>query len=188
MFYMIFNKHGSLAGTHAFLSASNYHWLNYSDDKLEGAFFRSVAARRGIELHEYAQRAIALGIRQAEDGTSLSNYINDGIGYRMTPEQILFYSNNCYGQADTIGFRNKKLRIHDLKTGMNEASFAQLEIYAALFCLEYGYRPFEFEIELRIYQNNETEKLIPDADGIFHIMEKIVYFSKMIDGLRQESA
>lgn len=35
----------------------------------------------------------------------------------MTPEQVLYYSENCFGTADTISFDNKTLRIHDLKTG-----------------------------------------------------------------------
>lgn len=185
---MIFNVHGNLAGTHAFLGASNYHWVNYDDDKLTRVFFSSLAARRGVELHAYAQQAIKLGIRQAEDGTSLSEYINDGIGFRLSPEQILYYSDNCYGQADTCGFRNDKLRIHDLKTGVNEASFSQLEVYAAMFCLEYGHRPYNIEMELRIYQNNEVSKLDPDPDVIYHIMDKIVHFSKELDKLKRGDA
>lgn len=184
---MIFNAHGKLAGTHAFLGASNYHWVNYDEDKLSRAFFSAMAARRGVELHDYAQKAIQLKIMQADDGSTLSKYINDGIGFRMTPEQILYYSDNCYGCADTASFRNELLRIHDLKTGINEASFSQLEIYAALFCLEYKFRPFNIGIELRIYQNNEVSILNPDPDWIFHVMDKIVSFSKMIDEFRKEA-
>ena len=31
---MKWNDHHELEGTHAFLSASQYHWLNYTDDIL----------------------------------------------------------------------------------------------------------------------------------------------------------
>jgi hypothetical protein len=184
---MIFNAHGNLAGTHAFLGASNYHWVNYDEDKLTATFFAAMAARRGTELHAYAQQAIKLKVGQADNGSSLSKYINDGIAYRMTPEQILYYSDNCYGQADTASFRNNFLRIHDLKTGITEASFTQLKIYAGLFCLEYAFKPFNIGMELRIYQNDEVSTLNPDPDEIYHIMEKIHTFSRMIDKFRKEA-
>lgn len=67
---------------------------------------------------------------------TLNAYVNDAIGYKMIPEQILFYSDNCFGTADAIVFRNGLLRIHDLKTGVIPAHMEQLEVYAALFCLE----------------------------------------------------
>jgi hypothetical protein len=35
---VIFNKHSNLAGQHAFLSASKYHWVNYTDQKLDASF------------------------------------------------------------------------------------------------------------------------------------------------------
>lgn len=60
-------------------------------------------------------------------------YVNDAIGFKMTPEQPLFYSENCFGTADAISYRNKLLRIHDLKTGLIPAHMEQLMIYAALF-------------------------------------------------------
>lgn len=63
----------------------------------------------------------------------MNMYVNDAISFRMVPEQILFYSENCFGTADTIVFRNGTLRIHDLKTGVVPAHMEQLEIYAALF-------------------------------------------------------
>lgn len=49
-------------------------------------------------------------------------YVNDAIGYKMTPEQTLFYSENCFGTADSISYRSGLLRIHDLKTGVIPAS------------------------------------------------------------------
>lgn len=144
-------------------------------------------AARGTELHAFAHDAIRLGIKLPDGNQTLNSYINDAIGYRMTPEVILFYSDNCYGTADVIGFRNMLLRIHDLKTGVTPASMDQLRIYAALFCLEYQFKPFEIDMELRIYQNDEVVIEKPEKDDIFHIMDKIRTFSKRIDVLRSEA-
>jgi hypothetical protein len=105
----------------------------------------------------------------------------------MKPEQILFYSVNCFGTADAISFRNKHLRIHDLKTGVTATSMKQLEVYAALFCLEYNYKPYEIDIELRIYQNDNVEEYIPEVDDIVHIMDKIITFDKQIEILKAEA-
>jgi hypothetical protein len=106
----------------------------------------------------------------------------------MTPEQTLFYSVNAYGTADCIGFRHGKLRIHDLKTGVIEASLHQLEVYAAFFCLEYRMKPTEISIELRIYQSNEVRIYDGDPDVITHIMDKIITFDKRIMEIRREAA
>ena len=107
-------------------------------------------------------------------------YINDSIGYRMTTEQPLYYSDLFYGTADSISFRNNFLRIHDLKTGANPAHIEQLEIYTALFCLEYEVKLGEIETELRIYQNGEVLYHNPQADEILPIMDKIVSDNKYL--------
>ena len=184
---MLFNSHSNLVGTHAFLSASNYHWVNYTEDKLEMAYSASQAARRGTELHALAHQAIRLRVRLPQKRTTLNLYVNDAIGYRMTPEQTLFYSNNCYGTADTIAFRRNTLRIHDLKTGITPASVHQLEVYAALFCLEYRFRPFDIATELRIYQSDEVQIYEADPDVIMHVMDRIITFDKRINELRLEA-
>lgn len=185
---MLFNKHSNLVGTHAFLGASNYHWINYEDDKLDRAFRLSEAARKGIALHEFAKDAIRLGIKLPDDPLTMNQYVNDAIGFRMIPEQVLVYSENCYGTADTIGFSRKKnkLRIHDYKSGVTKTSENQLYVYNALFCLEYDYKPHEIESELRIYQNNETRIYEADPDFTAHIMDKIVSFDKRIKALKAE--
>lgn len=183
---MRFDKHLELAGRHAFLSPSNYHWVNYDDDKLDRVYVAQMAAQRGTELHALAEEAIRLGIKFAGKGT-VAQFVNDAIGYRMTPEQILYYSYNCFGTADAIGFRRNKLRIHDLKTGVTPSSFKQLEVYAALFCLEYRIKPFDLEMELRIYQNDAVQAHIPEPDTIFHIMDRIVNFDKRIEQIRSEA-
>jgi len=183
---MLFNTRSNLAGTHAFLSPSTPSWVNYDEDKLDRVFFAAQAARRGSELHAFGHQAIRLRIKLPEIKSTLNMYVNDAIGYGMTSEQILYFSDNCYGHADCVGFRNNTLRIHDLKTGVNEASMQQLKVYAALFCLEYRFKPNEIAIELRIYQNNHVKLETPDPNEIFLIMDRIRTYSKRIDELRAE--
>ena len=184
---MLFNSHSNLAGRHAFLSPSTYHWINYDDQKLDARFIAAMAAQRGTELHAFAHEAIRLGIKLPKTSKTLHLYVNDAIGYRMSPEQPLYYSDNCFGTADTISFRRNKLRIHDLKTGVSPTSEHQLEVYAALFCLEYRFKPFEIETELRIYQNDEVRIYDADPDSISHVIDKIITFDKRINDLRLEA-
>jgi hypothetical protein len=182
---MIFNNHSELSGKHAFLSPSNYHWLNYTDQKLEARFISVMAAKRGSDLHALAHEAIRLGVKLSKSNRALSTYVNDGIGYRMVCEPTLYYSENCFGTPDTISFRRNKLRVHDLKTGITHTSEHQLEVYAALFCLEYEISPFDIEIELRIYQREEIRVFEPYAETIAGIMEKIVEFDQQIEEMKR---
>ena len=85
------------------------------------------------------------------------------------------------GTADAISFRNNFLRIHDLKTGTRPVHIEQLEIYAALFCLEYKVKPTDIKIELRIYQNDEILVNEPEADEIIVIMNKIIHLNKILE-------
>lgn len=183
---MRFNDHSRLSGSHSLLSPSKYAWVNYGDTELDNMVFTAFAARRGTELHDFAQRAITLGIKLPDVQKTLNMYVNDAIGFKMTPEQTLFYSVNCYGQADAISFRQRKLRISDLKNGVTRAKMTQLEIYAALFCLEYGQKPTDIDIELRIYQNDDVEMVLGDPLVISSIMSRIVTFDKRINQLREE--
>lgn len=183
---MIFNEHSRLVGQHAQFSASKYHWINYDAEKMRRTFINALQAKRGDEEHEFAKNAIRLGIKLKSTPKTLNMYVNDAIGYRMRPEQPLFYSDNFFGTTDAIVFARNKLRIHDLKTGVTPTSEHQLEIYAALFCLEYGYKPAEIEIELRIYQNDEVRIYDGDFDIITRIMDKIVMFDPILDALRME--
>jgi len=164
-----------------------YHWINYDDERLEARFVTSMAAQRGSELHALAHQAIRLGVKLPKSQKSLNMYVNDAIGYRMSSEQTLYYSENCFGTADAISFRRNMLRIHDLKTGVTPTSEHQLEVYAALFCLEYRFKPMEIEIEMRIYQNDEARVYIADPDDITHIMSKIIMFDKRITEMRLEA-
>ena len=183
---MNFNKHLDLKDKHAYLGASKYSWLNYSEDKLKEAYNRSVAAQKGTELHEFAASCIKLRQKLPKSDKTINKYVNDAIGYKMHCEKILYYSENCFGTADAISFRNGLLRIHDLKTGVIPSKIEQLLIYAALFCLEYKLKPSEIDIELRIYQNDEVRYHIPEADEIVPIMDKIKTFDKIINDIKRE--
>lgn len=182
---MRWNKHLRLEGEHAFLSPSNYHWINYTLERLTDRWFSAQAALLGQLQHDYAEEEIRQG-RLSEHTGTLGMFINDAIRHRMVPEQILFYSENCFGTADAIAFRYRKLRIHDLKTGVIPGSVHQLEVYAALFCLEYGHSPHDIEIELRIYQDNVVEVWDADPDDIQLIMDKIQEFDAQINALKRE--
>lgn len=211
---MNFINHSDLEGTHAFLSPSQNAWTNYTDEKLEQRYLTAQAVERGTRLHEFAAEAIRLNRRQSGRDT-LSMYVNDAIGYKMTPEQPLFYSFNCYGTTDTIAYKKNILRIHDLKTGEIEAHMKQLYIYAALFCLEYGQKANElrrkgygdndiaqiigvkvneihFEPEkmddicLRIYQFNDIKEEHPDPQEIRNLMNIIVHQDRILVNLKAE--
>lgn len=183
---MNFNKHFNLRGQHAFLGASKYHWINYDEKKLADTYSGYLAAQHGTELHDFASKCIQLGQKLPKTHQTLNMYVNDAIGYRMTPEQPLYYSDNCFGTADAIQFKNNMLRIHDYKSGIIPAKMEQLMIYAALFCLEYKVKPGTIKIELRIYQNDDVVIFVPTAEDILPIMDKIVQFDKIITKLKKE--
>ena len=116
----------------------------------------------------------------------LNMFVNDAIGFGMASEQVLYYSDNCFGTADAILFKNNKLQIHDLKTGASKVSFKQLDIYAAMFCLEYSVSPHEIEIEQRLYQKRDYEINFPDPHEIDKIMQLIVEFDAVIERIKYE--
>ena len=178
---MNFNVHSDLEGLHAFLGASKWHWINYDEDKLYSSYTNYLAAQRGTELHEFAKRCILLGQRLEDTKQTLNMYVNDAIAYHMRPEQTLYYSEYCFGTADAINFKKNFLRIHDLKTGTTPAHMEQLEIYAALFCLEYDINVSDISIELRIYQNDEILVHNPEVDEIIPIMDKIITSTKLLE-------
>lgn len=178
---MKWHNHSSLKDAHAFLSPSNYHWLNYDDEKLIATYKNVKAKELGTRLHALAKEHIDLGIKMPNTKQTLNMHINDAIGYRMDAEVIMFYSSYCFGTADAIGYNDKKriLRIHDLKTGTIPANMKQLYIYAAVFFLEYGEEynitPADVTIELRIYQNDDITKECPAAEDIQDIMDDIIH-------------
>lgn len=185
---MNFRKHFELEGKHAFLGASKWHWVNYDEDKLISYYQSQMAVQRGTELHEFAKRCIELNIKLPKSKKTLNMFVNDAIGFHMTPEQPLYYSEFCFGTTDAISFKDNLLRIHDLKTGATPAHMEQLIIYAALFCLEYSVDPEDIDIELRIYQADEVLADSPEASIVRDIMDKIIFFDKKLSQVRDEGA
>lgn len=188
---MNFNKHFDLVGQHAFLGASKYHWINYDEEKVANSYFSFLAIQKGTELHDLARRLIENGIKLPKSSKTLNMYVNDAIGYHMVPEQVLRYSDNCFGTTDAISsldsiIKTKVLRIHDYKSGTMPAHREQLEIYTALFCLEYRMKPSDLDIQLRIYQSDAIDAWTPDVDDILAITEKIIAFDKIIDRIKFE--
>lgn len=181
---MKFNTHCRLEGTHAFLSPSKYHWVSYDEEKLRSAYSKHEAAKRGTDTHEFASQAIRLGIKLPKTPKTINLYVNDAIGFQMETEVVLFYSSNCYGSADAICFRQGVLRIHDLKTGHVPVSMTQLEVYSALFCLEYDVRPNDIDFELRVYQRDEVLIHTPKKEDIMFIMDKIITFDKIVEEMK----
>lgn len=188
---MNFNKHFKLEGLHAPFSPSSSAWLRYDDEKLLEVYKNKKAAEMGTRLHKWAKDTIDLGIKQPRSNKTLYAYVNDAIGFRMNTEVVLFYSENIFGTADAICYRRGPngrwmLRIHDLKTGKTKVDMEQLEIYAALFCLEYDVKPGNIDMELRIYQNNQVIVHNPTAEDILPIMDKIVHIDKKLREVEED--
>ena len=186
---MIFNKHTNLEGLHSVFSPSQSSWLRYDDEKALEVYSNKKSAEMGTRLHAWAKETIDLGIKQPKSKKTIYTYVNDAIGFRMNTEVVLFYSDRFFGTADAISFRNNILRIHDLKTGKIgkiDGHIEQLEIYAALFCLEYKVKPQDISIELRVYKHDEIVCHIPEADNISQIMEHIVHLDKLIEKAEYE--
>ena len=212
---MNWNDHSKLKGRHALLGPSGYSWLNYSDDDPESLFSRYIsqyATEIGTLVHSYAEDRIRfrLKLNKSEKNSvllhllsngiprsvididyifpTLMAYVNDSIVCRMDPEVLLYHSDNCFGTTDAISYRNGILRINDLKTGKTTAKIEQLEIYAALFCLEYHVRPIDISMELTLYQDGEGEMYSPEPAEIEEIMTKIVKFDKIINEWKERDA
>ena len=203
---MIWHDYSKLKGTHAFCSASNFSWRNYDLAKLEQVKINSYAAPIGTALHEYAANNITRRFKMTKADKhsvlrylvvdkkfpakavdidyifpNLMAYVNDGIGYGMSPEVILYYSPHFFGTADCISFENDVLQISDLKTGKSEPSFKQLENYAALFCLDYKVKPRDIkQIIFRLYHGEELMIAEPPSDILKPIIDQITEFNKFL--------
>lgn len=197
---MNWNDHFRLEGKHAFLSGSKYQWLNDDDEQFLARIKASYATTIGTILHDIARTYIkhqfkmnrndkkSVQLTLLEKGIprsvlnmydfdemfdNLAAYVNDAYGFRMDPEVVLYYSDNCFGTADAISFseRDKILRIHDYKSGTTPAHIEQLEVYAALFCHEYKKDPEKITTELAIYQSGEVLTASPEPEEIRQIMD-----------------
>ena len=208
---MIFNRHSELDGSHAILSPSGYSWLNYENEEDFYRRFKSTYAQAiGTSIHALAKDLIENRIKLSDsdkklvtvhliqDGIprsiiepndwfqTLKAYVNDAIGFRMTPEVPLVYSLNAFGTTDAISFRDDILRIHDLKTGITPAKMDQLLCYAAYFCLEYKVKPKDIQTNLRIYQKENVMVLDPEPDDISTIIDKTIAADKVISKFRED--
>ena len=212
---MNFNKHFAQEGKHAILSASSWRWINDDKDSLVKRITSSYAQSIGTILHDLAYRHIKYRIKMNKydkknvmlellsNGIpaividtidfdrmfeNLMTYVNDGVGFKLFPEVVLYYSDNFFGTADAIGFNenDRILRIHDYKSGVIPAHIEQLEIYAALFCLEYRCKPHEIDIHLQIYQGADVLYHNPEPGEIKEIIDKIVDYDKFLNQIRLE--
>ena len=203
---MQWNDHHQLEGKHAFLGASNFHWINWNDETFENRYYGQFSTQIGTAIHALAHDCIVSRTKLTKHDTHLIDitlyhayipkdaydpnlilnnlipFINDALGFHMSSEILLYYNAYCFGTSDAISFdeKNKILRIHDLKTGTTPTHMEQLLIYAALFCLEYHKNPHQFKTELRIYQNFDVLIANPEPDEIEHYMDLIQNRSKLI--------
>lgn len=183
---MNFNEHSNLIEQHSFLSPSKHHWIHYTPEKLSKTYISHLAVELGVKYHKIASNLVDMKLRLVKTEGNIADYVNDCISDNMTTEQPLYYSDNCFGTADAISFENNYLKIYDLKTGSSPVSIEQLEIYAALFCLEYQYNPHDIITELRIYQHKKPIKVeIADPDKISFIMGQIEIFDDIIENLKE---
>lgn len=177
---MNFIKHSNLEGLHAPFSASSSAWLRYDDEKIINTFNNLKQKEIGTRLHAWAKETIDLGQKLPRNKKTINMYINDAIGYKMSTEVVLYYSDYFFGTADAISFKNNILRIHDLKTGKS-GHMEQLMVYAAIFCLEYKIKPGTLkDIILRLYIQDEVVECHPTTDEILHIMDLIKHFDSIL--------
>jgi hypothetical protein len=196
---MIWNDHHELEGKHAFLGASNFHWINWTDEEFENHYYNQYSTVIGTAIHELAHDCIMSRTHLTKHDKNTINitlyhayvpldsfdpyiilnnlipFIDDAIGYHMSSEILLYYNEFCFGTTDAICFNEseKKLRIHDLKTGEGIAHIEQLLLYSALFCLEYSKDPSKISTELRIYQNSQVSVFVPTSEQITRLMDLI---------------
>ena len=212
---MIFVKHSNWEGKHSILSPSKWQWLNDDEESLKRRIISSYMPTVGKIIHDYAcdritygqklqktdkkdiifellrnevPRFVVSGLDMNTIFENLYNYINDCIGFRMSPEVGLGISDYGFGHTDCIGFNEKEnlLRVFDLKTGKIPAHMEQLIVYCAYFCIEYHKKPYEFNSELRIYQNNEIIFHNPQPEEVAPVIDNIVSKNNYITRLFKE--
>lgn len=192
---MKFNNHYNLSGLHAPFTASQPAWLRYDDEKAKEAYARKKSAELGTRLHAWAKETIDLGIKQPRSKKTIYEYVNDAIGFKMSTEVVLYYSDRFFGTADAICFRQDRktgryvLRIHDLKTGVvgdPDKHFEQLKVYAALFCLEYKFKPADIDIILGVYKKDEVAFCEPTPEEIVEVINKIIHLDKLLAKIDNE--
>ena len=173
---------------HSFASGNIKAYESYDEENLDDVrkgFRNYVRGRYPLDQDKTASLACMFldNMRYVpeESWLSVAQFINDGCQYKMNSEQPLWYSDNAFGTTDAISFYRNKLRIHDLKTGDTPAKLMQLNIYAALFCLEYHKQPDQIKIELAIYQFGNVTKESPDPKDIRDLMDLIVEDDRVLN-------
>ena len=211
---MTFTKHSDKVGKHAMLSASTWRWINDTPDELIrrlalqyapviGTHLHGIACNHikfSVKLNRYDRKNVLLEllakgvpgmILDAIDFDrifdNLMAYVNDCIGFKMSPEVVLMYSDTMWGTTDAIHFdeRARFLRIHDYKSGFGSVYMEQLMIYEALFCLEYHVNPEDIDNELRIYQGCDILYHNPTPEDIRAYMDQIVMADRILQDLKQ---
>lgn len=227
---MNYPEFSNLEGKHAFLAPSKHGWENKNIDELIGTYSRTWAQAIGTAVHDISRRhikrhqkisntdkkeiklqtieyydipeyAVNRGVDFDMIFETAKIYVNDAIGYRLIPEQLLVYDKDiAFGTADTISpldsvFDRRFLRIHDLKTGVKEVDMSQLEKYAALFCLqfetEFKRRQMtvaDLEMELVIYQMGEKIIHNPTVEDIAPLMDIYRMDVKALTKLKAEES
>ena len=71
---MIWHDHSKLVGEHAFLGASKYHWLNYTDDQMIAKYKSSYTQAVGTYLHELAAGLIENHMKLSKSDSKLLTY------------------------------------------------------------------------------------------------------------------
>lgn len=211
---MIWNQHSNLTGKHAKLSPSQYYWINDQPEQFYQRTMNSYAAEIGTALHDVARKFIKHHFKMSRNDkkavvldlidsgipdrvidymdfdvifANLIAFVNDANSYGMSPEVVLYYSDNCFGTTDAIGYHefDRFLRVHDLKTGVTKPSIEQLMIYAALFCLEYRIKPEDLKgTELRIYKNTEVLVHQPTAEELNVYISNIKERDRQLDEIK----
>lgn len=200
-------------GDHALFAPSQMSWVKDDDaEDVYERYYRILAKDIGTIVHRIAKKCITTNTKFSKTAarqlitmelvsqgiprpafdegylaSNFVNFVNDAIGFMMTPERELYFSEWCWGTTDAISVDDKKriVRIHDLKTGVTPAKFLQLEIYAALFYLEYNRKPGEYTTELRIYQGGEVMEEYPTAEDIVPIMDSIIWHTKIMNEAKE---
>lgn len=213
---MNFNQHSELRGRHAVFAPSVPYWMNDNEEEAIQRYCSSFATSVGTALHSLAEDHIKYSVKMTRFDKkyvpltllkakvpasvvdrlpvddlfdNLMPYVNDSIGFRMTPEVVLYYSDIFFGTTDAIHFdeRERLLRINDFKSGSSPAKMDQLIGYDALFRLEYcpllRIRPEEIRSELRIYQFGEVRLCEPESDEVISVMNHIKALDKTMSGL-----
>jgi hypothetical protein len=87
------------------------------------------------------------------------------------------YYNGNFIPFDKFLFKNLIIKF----SGETPCRMHQLEVYMAIFCLEYGINPNDIDAELRIYQSDERYIHEPKREEILRIMDRIVSADRRIE-------